>query len=161
MTLWLLNHIPSWILAVSMIVGLPLASVVGCSAIRTRWPSLADGDNNEFAGVVLSVLGGIYGIVLAFVIVVLWEQFQDAQNIVSQETTALSQIVRDSRAFPDDARRPLVIAVRSYSHSVVDDEWPRMAQGDESAQASLALTDMYRVLHEYQPSSESAKTFYA
>ena len=160
MSLWLLNHVPTWAIVMFMLAGVPLLAVLGCLLIRRRVPTLADGENNEVAGVVLSVMGGIYGIVLAFVIVVLWEQYQSAQTVVAHEATALSQIVRDSRAFSASARDDVTSAVGEYSHAVVEQEWPLMKVRRESPRAVQAINRLYTALQRYEPESTSASAFY-
>jgi Protein of unknown function (DUF4239) len=161
MTLWILDNFPTWFLALVVLAGLPLAAVLGCLSVRRRAPSLTNGEHNEVAGVVLSVLGGIYGIVLAFVIVVLWEQFQGAQSIVSEETNSLQQVLRDIQAFPPEDRRPIVQAVGEYAHAVVEDEWDLMSERKSSARTERAVAGMYAALIRYEPTSESTSTFFA
>jgi Protein of unknown function (DUF4239) len=160
MTLWVLNHIPTWAIATLMLGGLPLLAVLGCALIRRRVPSLADGENNEVAGVVVSVMGGIYGIVLAFVIVVLWEQLQSAQSVVAHEGTALSQIIRDSRAFSDQARQEVTSAVGEYVHAVSEHEWGLMSVRRESPLTEQAIDHLYAALQRYDPVGTSAGAFY-
>jgi hypothetical protein len=104
-TLWLITHIPTWGLALGMIGGITALAVLGDLIVRRRVPALAEGDNNEVAGVVLGIFGAIYGIVLAFVIVALWEGFQSTEENASAEATALAQIVRDSAVFPPSLKR--------------------------------------------------------
>jgi hypothetical protein len=161
MTLWLLLHVPTWILGVGTIVGLPILAAVACVVVRRRFPALADGENNEVTGVVISILGGIYGIVLAFVIVVLWEQFQAAQNLVQSEAVNVAQIVRDAGAFPEPARGSVVRSAGDYVHSVVEQEWPRMSSGIDSRSTREALDRLYGAVVAYEPQTQVEQAFYA
>ncbi|MGH9040817.1 MAG: DUF4239 domain-containing protein [Acidimicrobiia bacterium] len=160
MSLWLLTHIPTWGLAVLVLGGMPLVSMVVCVVVRRRFPTLADGENNEVAGVVLSILGGIYGIVLAFVIVVLWEQYQEAQQVVQSEATGLSQIVRDSQAFPEGPRNAIERAVGEYTHAVVEEEWDQMSREIPSRRTAEAVDRVYGALISFEPVTVTEQVFY-
>ena len=91
----------------------------------------------------LGVVAALFGLLLAFIVVIAYQNYGDAQSNVSNEADALAAIVRDSDAFrqPDGARVRAAVGV--YVRAVVDDEWPRMHQGKDSARASAAVDGMY------------------
>ncbi|MBW8826306.1 MAG: DUF4239 domain-containing protein [Acidobacteria bacterium] len=97
MSRWLLNHVPTLGLAAIIIGGFVGMAVVGTLLVRKRLPSWVSGADNDVAGVLLGVVGGVYGIMLAFVIVALWESFQDAERTVTTEATEVSQLYRVPR----------------------------------------------------------------
>lgn len=100
MILWLLNHLSTFVIAVLLVGGLTGLAAVGSLAARRRFPHLAQGDHNEMVGVALGMFGAIYGIILAFVVVTLWTQLENTQNIVASEATDLALVVRSADAFP-------------------------------------------------------------
>ncbi|WP_395293920.1 DUF4239 domain-containing protein [Kitasatospora hibisci] len=162
MELWLLNHVPTVPLAVLVVGGFVLLALAGSVVATRRFPALADGGNNEMVGVVLGVFGAIYGIILAFVIVNLWTELQDASRVVSGEATAVSQIARDARAFPSATRESVDAAVHGYVHAVVEDQWPLMRAGEgDSAVTTRALDGLYGALADYQPETPAEQAFYA
>ena len=160
MSLWLINTFPVWVLIVAFVGGGTGVAILGCLGIRRRFPSLADGDHREVAGVVIGIFGAIYGIVLAFVIVALWESYQSSDTLASTESTALAQMVRAIRAFPPEAEFTAREAIQEYVHAVVNDEWPAMSNGAKSAQAVAALDTLYIVLQAYEPALASESAFY-
>ena len=44
----------------------------------------------------------LYAVLLAFVVIVTWENFSDAERVVGQEASALRSLYRESGAFPQD-----------------------------------------------------------
>ncbi|MET9398468.1 DUF4239 domain-containing protein [Kitasatospora sp. NPDC002965] len=162
MELWLLNHLPTAVLALLVVGGTVLLAVAG-SVLAMRWfPALADGENNDMVGVVLGMFGAIYGIILAFVIVNLWTDLQDAGTVVSSEASAVSQIVRDAECFPPGPRDAVQAAVGGYVHAVVEDQWPLMRAGDgDSAVTTRSVDAMYRALADYEPRTNAEQAFYA
>ncbi|MEV6209335.1 hypothetical protein [Kitasatospora sp. NPDC051914] len=161
MEVWLLNNLSTFTLAVVVVGGIVVVAVLGSALTRRRYPQTASGDHNEMVGVVLSMFGAIYGVILAFVIVTLWTQLENAENVVAAEATAAAQIVRDAQAFPPAQRDAVDRAVDGYVHAVVEQQWPLMrdGQGDYNRTA-VKLEAVYRSLQGYQPSSHSEQTFY-
>ncbi len=160
MSSWLVGHLSIWLLILGFVGGTSGLAIAGCIAVRRRYPALADGDHREVAGVVIGIFGGIYGIVLAFVIVILWEGFQASHSLASTEPTELSQMVRATRAFPPDAEFAVREAMQAYVHAVVDDEWEKMSRGEKSPAAAAGLDNMYAALQAYEPVSASESAFY-
>lgn len=100
MILWLLNHVSTLVIAVLLVGGLTGLAAAGSLAARRRFPHLAKGEHNEMVGVALGMFGAIYGIILAFVVVTLWTQLENTQNIVATEATDLALVVRSADTFP-------------------------------------------------------------
>ena len=160
MSLWLINHFSLWQLTSLFIGGIVAVSVGLCYLIRRRKPEVPDGDINDVAGVILGIFGAIYGIVLAFVIVVLWEQYGSSQALVTDESTAMAQMVRASRAFPPEIQFHMREAAQEYVQAVVDDEWSTMKEGKNSPRTAAAIDNLYSTLQGYAPETASQEAFY-
>lgn len=160
MTRWLLNTFPTWALLLLVPALLVALAVAGQLLVRRRWPHVAEGEHNDVAGVMLGVLGGVYGIVLAFVIVALYEDFQAAKETVHEEATHLAQLQRSSGAFPPAVRVRIAADVGGYAEAVVEEEWKLMENGRESAAAWARVDDLYAVLQGYEPRTASESAFY-
>jgi len=158
---WLLNNLTTWELGILIIGAFVLLALAGLYVVRRWFPSLQESDSNDVAGVILGVLAAIYGIVLAFVIVSLYEDFRKAGSDVRIEATALSKVYADSRGFSPTEAAALKANVATYIRSVIGDEWPAMSKGRESESTWRALDAFYTTLEHYQPRTTSQKVFYA
>jgi hypothetical protein len=157
---WLLENLTTWELGL-LVVGLfVLFALVGVQAAKHWFPHLRAGEHNDVAGIVIGVLSVAYSILLAFVIVELYGNFQDASTHVRSEATALSLVHRDTAVVQPALARRVADDVGSYVQAVVDVEWDEMANGRQSAQADHELGDLYRTIGSFEPRSESQKTFY-
>lgn len=162
MNRYLLNTFTTLELGVIVVGGFVLLAVAGLLVTRRLAPSLREsGGENEIAGVILGVLAAIYGIVLAFVIVSLFEDFKKTQGDVRTEASALSKVYRDSQAFAPAGAQKVKTAVGDYIYSVVHDEWPAMSHGHESEQAWTDLADIYAALRAYEPVTTTQQVFYS
>jgi len=158
---YLLNTFTTLELGLIIVGGFVILAVVGLLVTRRLAPSLREASENEIAGVILGVLAAIYGIVLAFVIVSLFEDFKKTQGDVRTEASAISKVYRDSQAFaPAEAQR-VRTAIGDYIYTVVHDEWPAMSHGKESERAWADLASIYRVLRTYEPVTTSQQVFYS
>lgn len=161
MSLWLLNHFSTFTLAVCTVGATVVLAVVGSLLLRRRYPSLAQGEHNDMVGVTLGMFGAIYGIILAFVIVTLWTQLDSTQTIVATEATDVALITRDGAAFPAPVRDRLDSALSGYVHAVVDQQWPRMREGQPSYGATEShLVNAFEVLQGYDPKGPREEVFY-
>jgi len=102
------------------------------TVVRRRAPYPLLKENNELVGFTYAVYGLIYGVLLAFTIIVAWERFAETERIVMHEVTILSQLWRDAKAFPPEVSEGLHSNLLVYTQSVIEDEWPVMATAGKS-----------------------------
>ena len=102
-------------------------SVAGLYLVRRLVPLDRLKMNHEVAAVTFGVLGAFYGLVLAFVIVAAWEQFNQANAETRDEATALFNVYKLGAAFSEPLRTKIDSSVLEYTHRVIDEEWPKMA----------------------------------
>jgi uncharacterized protein DUF4239 len=147
----LLYAIPIWVL-------LPLAIIVaaglacgGQLAVRRMFPNADFRPHNEVAGIVLGVIGGLFGVTLAFIIAIVWQEFDGTHQRVAVESSAAADLYHTASGLP----APLGHEVRSnligYAKLLVDDEWPAMRRGGSSARAEQLLTRTYRDVARFRP----------
>ena len=121
--------LPTWLIGVLFVVVPPAVVLAVQWGVRRRWPGLAEGDHNEVVGFIIAVVGVVYAVLLAFVVVVTWENFTAAEAVSGQEASQLRTIYRESAAFPGPTEQRLHALVREYAEDVVSLEWPAMDRG--------------------------------
>src|SRR4051794_17151754 len=96
---------PGLVLApVMIILVVSLLAIAGMAVVR-RMPAFADLlSDNDVAGHLFSVMGVVYGALLAFVVFAVWETFAGAQVAVTHEAAVLVEAYRDTQAFPEPQR---------------------------------------------------------
>jgi hypothetical protein len=139
--------LPIWLTGILFIVVLPGLAIGVQLAIRRQWPVLAEGEHNDVAGFIIAVVGVIYAVLLAFVVIVSWENFSQAESTVGQEASALRSIYRESQAFPPDVRARIHADVLEYASAAIEEEWPAMAAGQPgSPKVNEVLDEMSQSL---------------
>lgn len=140
---------------------LPALAVGGALFVRRTVGVDALVQHNDVAGFIYSVVGVIFAVLLGFTAIIVWEQYQNAQEGVEQEANALVDLYRDSRSFPPEVRNAVELDVRTYARLVVEKEWPAMAAGESSSEAWDAFDGLWRTYHEFEPPDDHRRLWYA
>jgi hypothetical protein len=81
----------------------------------------------------------IYAVVLGFILVYGFSEFNDAKQNVQKEAATLGRLMAQANLAGEEAGRSIIAAIRGYSETVAIKEWPLMANGGESAEALIWL----------------------
>lgn len=106
--------------------------------------------------VIISVhqmVGMLYAILLAFVVIIVWEAASKADDDAQVEANKLSQIYFTARGLPEPQRGQLTSLARQYATTVVDEEWPLMRHGQTSPKARALVGKMRTTVHELRPTT--------
>ena len=154
------DELPIWLLLIVVVGALVGLVLVLVWSIRRLVPAIAEGFDAEVASQMLGVVAALFGLLLAFIIVIAYQNYTDAQSNVTGEADALAAIVRDSGAFQPTERGRVRASVGAYVQTVVEEEWPRMREGNDSAHAWADVNAIFAVLQRFEPKSPSAVAFY-
>ncbi|MCC7370466.1 MAG: DUF4239 domain-containing protein [Chloroflexi bacterium] len=143
------------------IVGSVLLAVFGAARVRQRVPLEVQLEQNDVAGFFLAVLGLVYGVILAFAVIAVWEDLDDARRTAESEANAVGDLFRLAGGLPDESRVLLQEQALGYGHVVVNDEWPMLEHGNESAMATQLLTTLWSTVTAYEPKGPREETIYA
>lgn len=152
--------LPLWaatvlILAFSLAVG--LTSSLGLRKVLRLQSS---DDDRDHAVSLMQVVAAYIGILIAFAGVQVWQDFSDAQNGVHREAAAAAELYRDLNTY-GPATQPQKQALRAYMASVVNDEWPLLADGQSSPRTELALFHLFHGMGDIRPADNRDTTIYA
>jgi hypothetical protein len=144
----LLNSVPTpWLLVAA--VGISLAVVIlAVLLVRRLVPETREGFHAEISAPMIGAVAALFGLFLAFVIIIAYQNFLSAGTNLSRETDSLSSIVRDSASFPEPGGNNVRVAVGTYAKAVVNDEWSLMRDGKQSPSAKKALNDIFAAFPE-------------
>jgi hypothetical protein len=124
---FLLVNVSTLWLGIGLVVVTVGLSALGLTITRWRVPPARLAKYQDVAGFVIAVVGVIYAVLLAFVVVIVWEDFGSADTTASNEAVAVGNLYRDAIGIGGPQGRDLESAVQTYATSVVDTEWPHMA----------------------------------
>lgn len=121
-------------------------SLLALAAVRARVPLELLQEQHDVAAACFAVVGGLYGIVLAFVLVSSWQRFEEARERAEVEANALADLYRHGSALPAPASNQLRDLVQTYARGVMDEEWPAMGESRPSVHTAATFEEMWAVL---------------
>ena len=119
-----------------------LVAVVGLEAVRRAVPATLRQEHNDVAGFIYAVVGVVYAVLLALVVIAVWEQHEAAGATVGSEANELAEVFWLADRLPDPEDQQLQDLARSYARVVVEEEWSLMEQGRSSPRAWALLDEM-------------------
>jgi hypothetical protein len=113
--------------------------------------------------------GVIYAVLLALVVIAVWEEYDAASVTVEQEANAVAEIFWLAHRLPEPEGSHIQELARSYAQDVIDEEWPLMEQGEarlmtseEGTSAGWTLIDeIWATLQDVQPHTPADEQRYA
>lgn len=83
--------------------------------------------HNDVASAIFNRAGAIHGIILAFVVIVLWQQYDKSYDDAIKEGTEARELYRDLSLYPNQNQvRDALQSLSKFTHLVVADEYPAM-----------------------------------
>ncbi|MBV8638185.1 MAG: DUF4239 domain-containing protein [Candidatus Eremiobacteraeota bacterium] len=150
--------LPLWVATIVFIGGCCLLSAAGLYVVRKRY-SRADGfTHNDVAGPIMGTVGTVLAVLLTFMVVTVWQEWDAAAQGADTEAAELSDLYHESYALPASVGTPLRAKVLTYMHLVLDDEWPLMKVGLQSRAAEKTAIEIVNTVEMYPPVTMGEQT---
>ena len=119
-----------------------LFGLFGLYLVRRKYSAEVLKENHEVAAIIFNAFGLFYGVLVAFVVFVTWNGYDEATKNLQLEASEALDIFHSAEAFPDSPRKIIQQGVRDYLAAVYNDEVPKMATGDLSVYSGGAHTPL-------------------
>lgn len=128
-------EIPGWLAAVIMAATVAILAVAGHVVVQRRVRSAHLAEHNDIVGPVITVVGTLYAVVLAFVVITVWEAFDHAGSVAQLEIDSLDDLYHAVAVWPPADRERIRGDILAYTRLMVLQEWPAMQRGGGSDRA--------------------------
>jgi hypothetical protein len=145
---YFLLQLPPVLLFLLLTLLLAGLNVWATSVFRTHTRRRVHRTRNEIAGEVFSAVGGFYGLLLGFVVFLVWSAADQAQANANREGSLARGLYRAIRYHPDSvALAPLRAAYLRYVRHVITEEYPRLEALNPPTKADRrAFNEVFRQL---------------
>ncbi len=145
-----------------LVLGAIAASVVGLLIVRRFAAVEVLRQTNDVVGNYLQTVGSVYAVLLAFVVFVVWTQFNEARAQLESEANEVVDLFRIAKGFPDSMRVPLQDRLRRYAEAVLGGEWAAMARcvPHGTDEAGQMLDEAWDVLRAFETGNDCHVTLY-
>ena len=151
----------SVVYGVLVVCAVILAALGGLALVQRLVSTEVRQSHNDVAGFIYAVVGVIYAVLLALMVIAVWEDYEKARDTVEQEANALAEIFWLAHGLPEPERHHVQELARSYAREVVDEEWALMEQGRASPRGWVLIDDIRATLQEVEPRTEAGLELYA
>jgi hypothetical protein len=123
-------------------------AVAGAIAFYLRRRSEREGrtENNESAGQVFTIVGGLHAVLIAFVLIGLFDAVGAARDNANAEANGLVAVTWASDSLPEPQRTEIQNLANSYANQVIRQEWPMMEAGQEVDDNAWATLDRMKTV---------------
>ncbi len=142
--------LPAWLVGVLFIGGWGALSAGGLLVVR-RFIATSDLDHNDVAGPIISTIGVVLAVMLSFMVVTVWQEYDQAAAVVSTEASEIADLYHEAAALPPATRHAIRSGLKAYVALVLRDEWPLMRAGTTSEAARLTITRVVDVVQLFAP----------
>jgi hypothetical protein len=154
---------------VLVIGGICLLSLGGLELVGRFVPADRRRAHNDVAGFIYAALGVIYAVLLALVVIAVWEEYDAAGVTVEQEANAAGDIFWLADRLPEPRGTHVQELVRSYVEEVALREWPLMERGQAplitqergTPTGWTIIDDIRRNLQNFEPRTKAEEQLYA
>jgi hypothetical protein len=130
---------------------------LGVSLVRRSLHGRVREGHNDVLVPIFLTAGTIYAVLLAFIVIAVWETYGAANDNAAEEASTLTTLYRQTNGMPDAQQAELRKLVRTYTEEVINDEWPlQAANGAASPKARKGIGDIYRAYRTMDPRVASA-----
>lgn len=121
------------------------AAIGGLYLVRKKYPADVLKEHHEVAAIIFNAFGVLYAVVVAFVVFVTWNGYDEATKNLQLEASQVLDIFHSAKAFPNPTSKVIKDGLISYTNSVVNDELRRMAEGEIGIHSTGSLRDLIAV----------------
>lgn len=114
----------------------------------------------EGLNVLIQLIGGIYAVLLAFTIFVIWGQFNDVENCVMWECSALDDLLRFSTYLNADDASAIRKTMAAYTRHVLRFEWQALGDAKKDQQAEEHFNQFVNTVVHAAPKSEAEQAIH-
>jgi hypothetical protein len=137
-----------------------LVAVVGLVVVQRLVPPDRREEHNDVAGFIYAVLGVAYAVLLAFMLIAVWQDYETAQTNVEGEANELAGVYFLASRLPQPEGTRSQDLARTYARVVVKEEWPMMERGQTSPRADSLVRQLSLELLEFDPRTEGEQVLY-
>jgi hypothetical protein len=151
----------TFMMAVGIIATSVLLALAGLYLVRRSVELSTLEAHTDVAGFIIAVIGVIYAVLLAFVVIFVWQDFEDGRIAAEQEANEWATLYRLAGAFPARTSQRITTGAETYMRVVVEEEWETMSQGAASFHAQKLLDDVWETVKEVDPRTLREEALYS
>lgn len=133
--------IPAEVLLLGALTAAIILSALGQIIVHGLFKSQDFITHNEVGGIMITVAGSLYAVVLGFLTVVVWQHYIDARQLVVLESNADIDAWHTAIGLPAAVRQRVRNDMLNYAKIMAEREWSLMKHGGSDSDAAMISMD--------------------
>jgi hypothetical protein len=158
---YLFAHLPGWVILMGFILIAFVVTYVVFRTCRIIFPHEELESNKDATGVFVNMIGVLYGVLLAFIVIAIWEHYDKTKDNVQSEADALGNIYSDAQILPPAVRNIIDSTEKRYATIVVEKEWSMMEKFQECEEAVMAENRLEFLITHLKPENSNEERIYS
>jgi hypothetical protein len=147
-------------LGLGLVIGTTVLSIIGMLLVRKFTDRTKLGEHHDVGSALLSVIGTLFAVLLALVVVDATNNVSSAITTTEMEANSIADVFRLSVFLPNHAANTIQEQCRQYVHVVIDDEWEKMEVNGQSEKAQQVLDNIWNSVRRIEPVRQSEQAAY-
>jgi hypothetical protein len=136
-----LTLLPPWLAVLILVSFMVAASIIGFLIVHRFIPVKIRQIHNDVAGFVFATVGVAYGVLLGFLVLVVWVQFDKVQANVGDESSVVLLLAGNINAYPDQQKSRLMKeALLEYAGLALEEHEQVVARARSAANYDAEIT---------------------
>jgi hypothetical protein len=140
-----------WIVGIIFCFGGAALGVVLVLLLRPLVKRNYGEEHNSVFSDAFAAVATLFAIIAGLLVFAVVGAFDSASAASAKEAATLRQMYQNVQVFPAAEKANAEQAITAYTKSVIEDEWPTMAQGSASEKTASALNSMFKVIGPMAP----------
>jgi hypothetical protein len=136
-------------------------ALAGLYLVRKKYSAEVLKENHEVAAIIFNAFGLFYGVLLAFVVFVTWNGYDEATKNLQLEAVEAADLFHITQVFPQPSGEMLRQTLLDYVNSVYTDELKRMSEGEISLHSNQAMIKLITMFYQIDEKSVPNREIYA
>lgn len=157
-----LVSLPAWLLCLIFVITGMVISVSGLLLVKKFAPSIPiEGEQVRPAATICSIIGSLFAILIAFVVITVWQRYNEQYSSTVQEASVLGNLYRDSRGLGPEKEKEVQRLIKKYTHSLINNAWPALKNGQESKVSWVDFNNLYVEIISHRPKDDKERIIYS
>jgi len=149
----------NWVFGAAIVLVAIVVAVGGVALMRRTFSQERLQRHNEIAGPIHATIGVIYAVILAFVVIAVWDQLNDAYASVVYESGELIAMNHDLQALPVGEGRKVHAALEEYARAVIDREWPALEEDRYIVRTTPEYRELWSVIRRVEAEDRQGRVW--
>ncbi len=121
---------PTWLVGLAIVVVWTGLALLGLWIFNRLLPDEKREKDTETVGLTYAIVAVVYAVLIAFIVVDVYETFARADEVATSEANQISNLYFSSAGLPKDVALSVRDELNQYVGLVVKSEWPSQQKGD-------------------------------